>query len=247
MNDTTTDAFLNGKLQIIQPKQGYRAATDPVFLAAFAPIKSQESVLELGCGVGTASLCLGARVPGLALTGVEIQAHYAALARQNVIANAIPMTVVEGDVENFPASVREISFDHLIANPPYFEADAHSASPVKGKDIANRAADPSAWISHGLKRLKPGGWITVIQRSTHLAGLLSGLQNRTGDITILPLASRTGRPADRVLIRARKGSKGKLVLLPHFVIHDGDHHVDGSQGYSPAAEVILRAGRSFEF
>jgi len=247
VNETTTDAFLNGQLQIIQPKQGYRAATDPVFLAAFVPVKPRESVLELGCGVGTASLCLGARGLDLALTGLEIQAQYAALARENVNANAIPMTVVEGDVENLPASVREISFDHVMANPPYFDADAHSASPVEGKDIANRAANPAAWVSHGLRRLKPGGWITFIQRSTHLATLLSGLHEGTGDITILPLSARTGRPADRVLIRARKGSKGKLVLLPPFIVHDGDKHIDGPQGYSAPAEAILRAGKPFEF
>jgi len=30
----THDLFLNGQLKITQPSDGYRAATDPVFLAA---------------------------------------------------------------------------------------------------------------------------------------------------------------------------------------------------------------------
>ncbi|WP_348656358.1 methyltransferase, partial [uncultured Sulfitobacter sp.] len=69
----TRDAFLGGKLHLWQPRKGYRAGVDPVLLAATVPAQAGQRVLELGCGVGAVSLCLGARVPGLQLTGVEIQ------------------------------------------------------------------------------------------------------------------------------------------------------------------------------
>ena len=55
--DLTDDGFLDGRLRILQPKAGYRAATDPVLLAAFAPAEPGQSVVELGCGTGVASLC----------------------------------------------------------------------------------------------------------------------------------------------------------------------------------------------
>lgn len=58
------DQFLGGRLMVAQPKTGYRAGVDPVLLAASVPAVRGESVLELGCGVGVASLCLAARVPG---------------------------------------------------------------------------------------------------------------------------------------------------------------------------------------
>ena len=38
--ETTTDGFLGGRLQIAQPVDGYRAATDPVYLAASIPAVS---------------------------------------------------------------------------------------------------------------------------------------------------------------------------------------------------------------
>ena len=76
------DGFLGGRLAIWQPRVGYRAAMDPVLLAAAVAARAGESVLELGCGVGVASLCLGSRVPGLALTGLELQPAYARLARR---------------------------------------------------------------------------------------------------------------------------------------------------------------------
>ena len=70
----TYDLFLNGKLKIIQPSDGYRAATDPVFLAASIQANSGQTVLDIGSGVGVASLCLGARIKGLSLNGAAAAA-----------------------------------------------------------------------------------------------------------------------------------------------------------------------------
>jgi tRNA1Val (adenine37-N6)-methyltransferase len=99
--DLTRDAFLGGRLHVWQPKQGYRAGTDPVFLAAACPAQAGDSVLELGCGVGVASLCLGARVSGLTLTGIERQGDYAALARRNAEEAGLKLEVVEADIARF--------------------------------------------------------------------------------------------------------------------------------------------------
>ena len=117
--DWREDGFLGGRLRIAQPVRGYRAGADAVMLAAACPARPGESVLELGCGAGVALLCLGARVPGLALTGLELQPAYAALARRNAAANGIAARVAEGDLAHMPALLRGESFDHVIANPPY--------------------------------------------------------------------------------------------------------------------------------
>ena len=47
--ELTCDAFLDGRLRLWQPRTGYRAATDPVLLAAFVPARAGQRVLELGC------------------------------------------------------------------------------------------------------------------------------------------------------------------------------------------------------
>ena len=60
----TEDAFLGGRLRLLQPAQGYRAGVDPVLLAASVPAMLGQRVLELGCGVGAALLCLGRRGTG---------------------------------------------------------------------------------------------------------------------------------------------------------------------------------------
>ena len=66
-----TETFLEGRVKARQPESGFRSGTDAVLLAAAVPAKAGETVLELGAGAGTASLCLAVRVPGLAVTGVE--------------------------------------------------------------------------------------------------------------------------------------------------------------------------------
>jgi tRNA1(Val) A37 N6-methylase TrmN6 len=87
--EITQDGFLGGRLTLAQPKDGYRAGIDPVLLAAACPAKQGEDVLELGCGVGVASLCLAARLPGVRLHGVEILPDYAQLARANAAQNKV--------------------------------------------------------------------------------------------------------------------------------------------------------------
>ncbi|HEY9537406.1 MAG TPA: methyltransferase, partial [Kiloniellaceae bacterium] len=47
----TEDAFLGGRVKLRQPEVGYRAAIDPVLLAAAVPAVAGERVADLGCGV----------------------------------------------------------------------------------------------------------------------------------------------------------------------------------------------------
>ena len=117
-SDLTCDDFLGGKLRVYQPRKGYRAGVDPVLLAASIPAQSGQTVLELGCGVGVASLCLSTRVSGLTVTGVELQKDYADLAAQNATENGASFDVVNADLRHLPADLRQKRFDHVIMNPP---------------------------------------------------------------------------------------------------------------------------------
>src|SRR3546814_2433427 len=47
----TEDAFLGGRVKLRQPEVGYRAAIDPVLLAAAVTAVAGERVADLGCGV----------------------------------------------------------------------------------------------------------------------------------------------------------------------------------------------------
>ena len=242
----TRDAFLDGRVMIRQPRHGYRAATDPVFLAAAVPARAGQSVLDLGCGVGVASLCLAARVPGLALTGVELQLDYAALARRNAGENGAAFEVIEADLTALPADLRARSFDHVIANPPYYAPhDPPAANP--GRDRALREATPLAlWLDVALRRCRDGGHVSVIHLAERLPELLAGLAGRAS-VTVLPLAARAGRAPRRVILRARKGGRSPFRLLAPLVVHEGASHPGDGEHFTPKVRAVMRAAAALPF
>lgn len=241
----TQDLFLGGRLSLTQPLHGYRAATDPVFLAAACPAAAGDSVLDLGCGVGTASFCLGVRIAGLRLSGLELQPEYAALAQHNARATGLNLDVHIGDLAHMPAALRH-GFDHVIANPPYFASAGGTAARNAGRETAQREETPLAvWGMAARKRLHPGGWFTMINAADRLPDILAALTPGFGSIAVLPLVSRMGRPASRVIVRARKGGRGAFRLLSPFVVHEGVSHDGDRDSYSAPARAILRDGAAF--
>ncbi|MCB2127486.1 MAG: methyltransferase [Rhodobacteraceae bacterium] len=218
---------------------------DPVLLAATVPARPGQSVLELGCGVGVASLCLAARVPGLRLHGLEVQPPYGALARRNAAASGIDIEIHIGDLARMPPSLAEKSFDHVILNPPYFTADDGTPAMNKGREAARREVTPFAvWIATALRRLKPRGWLTVVQASERLPELLVELGTFTGSTIVVPVAPRSGKPAKRILARTCKGGRGPFRLHPPLILHEGDRHVRDGDDLTPAASAILRRGEA---
>jgi tRNA1(Val) A37 N6-methylase TrmN6 len=238
----TCDAVLGGRLRLWQPARGYRAATDPVLLAAAVPAVPGERVLDLGAGVGTAGLCLAVRVPGIELHALELQPDYADLAERNAAGNGIGLTLHRGDVAAPPATLRALGFDHVLANPPWHPAEAATAAGEAGRDAANRegAAGLASWIGAALRRLRPGGRLTLILRAERLPEALAALAGPAGDIAVLPLAPRQGRPAGRIILAARKGTRGPFRLLPPLVVHAAPAHPGDREDYTPELQMILR-------
>ena len=242
------DDFLNGRLAILQPRKGYRAGIDPVLLAAAVGAHTGQSVLELGCGAGVAALCLGWRVPGLTLTGLELQADYADLARRNARENGIALEVITGDLTSMPGSLRARQFDHVLANPPYFDRHHGTEAKDAGREIAMGEGTALAeWVRAAAKRARPWGHVTMIQRADRLPGLLAAFCRCLGSIEVLPLIPRPGRAARLVLLRARKGGRAGFRLHDGWVLHQGGSHMGDHENYTNATACVLRDGAPIPF
>lgn len=231
----TEDRLLGGKVRLRQPRDGYRAAIDPVLLAASVPAKPGERVLDLGTGAGAAALCLMARVEGLSVLGLEIDAATAALARGNAALNGRDgFTIRDGDVRQLPADIR--GFDRVMANPPYLEAARADPSPDAGRRRSNvdDGGGLGPWIDAALAAVVPGGTVTFIQRADRLADLLSLLNGRAGAIVVVPLWPKAGDAAKRLIVEAKAGRRTPLRLHPGLVLHEPDGR------YTDAADAILK-------
>lgn len=239
--ETGVDDFLGGRVRIRQPRHGYRAAMDPVLLAAAVPAIRSGRVLDLGCGVGTALFCYAARVPGVDLTGLELDAETADLARANAEENGLAerVEIVTGDLLSKPKALAPNSFDQVFANPPYMDAGAGEASPIAGRARSNveGAATLKDWIGAMLRLTRQKGGVTLVHRADRLDEILTHLHRKAGEVTVIPLWPRQGEPAKRVIVRARKAVKGGAVLHPGLTLHG-----PGEARYTDAAAAILRDG-----
>ncbi len=239
---TSRDALLGGRVTLLQPRQGFRVAVDSLLLAAASAPPTGAKVLDLGCGVGAAALCLLARRRDLQVTGLEIQEEMVRLACRNAEANGCAERFLPllGDAASPPQEVRDRSFDWAISNPPYLAQGEGGASPLPGKTRANQESGLAigGWIDALLRRLRPGGGLTLVYRADRLPELLAGLEGRAGGIAVLPLWPRQGQPARRVLVAARKGARAPALLLPGLVLHQADGR------FTEEAEAVLRGGAS---
>jgi tRNA1(Val) A37 N6-methylase TrmN6 len=237
MRSTSADTLLGGRVQLAQPTQGYRAAIDPVLLAASVPARDGDTVLELGCGAGAALFCLAARLPSIELVGVEADEATAALARENAVANGVAdrVHVACADIAAAPAG----PFARVLLNPPYLEAGAHDPSPEPRKAKAHAHADGddlARWITVARTRLVHRGTLSLIHRADRLAAILAALDPQFGDVRVLPLWPRREVAAKRVLVQAALGSRAPSSLLPGLVLHEPDG------AYTEAARAVLWDG-----
>tara|TARA_R110002096_G_scaffold14000_1_gene49013 strand:+ start:1406 stop:2137 length:732 start_codon:yes stop_codon:yes gene_type:complete len=239
---TTCDLFLDSRITVTQPAEGFRAGIDAVLLAAALRAKPGQSLLELGCGAGTAMLCAAARLTECQFTGLDIDPAMVGLAQRNIAANGFGdrMRATIGDVAD---PVHPDVYDRVFFNPPFFDDPAALRAPKPAKQtayIASTATLPD-WTGFARRVLKPKGRVAIIHRADALGDLLAALAKGWGDIAIKPVQPRIDAPAKRVLVTARKGAKGPLTLLSPLVMHD-----DKGGKYSVLADAILRGRATIE-
>jgi len=239
--------MLDGRLRLVQPRKGHRAGSDAVLLAAACGAVGAETVADFGAGVGAVGLMVAALHPSCRVVLVENDPALAALARRNVVLNGFEgrFSVCEADILA-PAAMRRkaglsaCSADLVATNPPFWPAGRVRNSPDAARRAAHVMADAAlvGWLRAAADVLVPDGRLVLIHRADGLAGLLAALAGRFGDIVVRPVHPRPDRPAVRLLVAARRGSRAPLRLLPGFVLHEPDGR------FTPEADAVHRGRAS---
>lgn len=244
------DGFLGHRLTVLQPEKGYRAGIDAVMLAASVPAKAGERVLDLGAGVGVASLCLAARSSETDVTGLEIQADLVSVGKENTHRNALSerVRIVEGSVSEKAAALERKqvtygSFDHVMTNPPFYDSGTVWNSPDAGKAMAHAfdGTDLEQWVHVACAMARPKGTVTFVHRADALPELLAQVQGRLGGLIAFPLwpdAKSASQNASRILLQGVKGSRAPFTLAAGLVLHTANG------GFTDAASAILREGKA---
>jgi tRNA1(Val) A37 N6-methylase TrmN6 len=236
--------LLRGRVKLLQPRVGFHASLDTVFLAAAVPVWNNWNILDIGCGVGSAGLCVIARNKNIYLTGLDIQQEMVDLALQNAALNDVSdrCHFFSGDLRN-EKSIPDNSFNSILMNPPYQTSGTSSPEKIKAMSHGETASGASLqdWAKYAHRKLKAGGHLTLVHRADRLDDVIVALAGRRwfGSLVVFPLWSHAGEDARRVIVSARKERYAPLVLKPGLVIHEeSGEYTNGAHKILSAAEAI---------
>jgi tRNA1Val (adenine37-N6)-methyltransferase len=240
--ELTSDHLLGGKVAYLQPRDGFRAAIDPVLLAAAVPARAGERVLEGGTGAGAALLCLAARVPDIFGFGIDRDPGLLLLAQANAVANSRSganarsgLLFAAGDLAASPIGGE---FDHAFANPPYHAIDG-TPSPSRAREVAKRSSPGQlpVWVEALARPLRHRGTLTMILPLRLLEPALKAMRdNKVPAECLFPIWPRQGQPARLVLVQGRKHGRSPLILASGLILHTE------TGAFRPEADLVLRAG-----
>ncbi len=237
------DPILGGRVTLLQPKSGFRAAIDPILLAASVPAVNADQVLDVGTGTGAAALALLARVPGVWVSGIDVQPDLIALAERSAGRNGMDerSRFQMMDVSKPDAVMRTALYDHVMSNPPFLDAASGQMpkDPARALATVESSSDLAGWMTFMAARLRTGGTLSIIHRADRGDEILAALQGGFGAakrLSLIPLDD--GRPVKRCLIQATKGAAPGPVAENSLVLHDAD----GS--FTDQAEAVLRDGQA---
>jgi tRNA1Val (adenine37-N6)-methyltransferase len=231
--ETTTDAALNGTIQVRQPRGGYRFSIDAFLLAGFISPMPKVAVLDLGTGCGIIPLIVAQRCAGMDVFGVEIQPELAELARENIRENGMAsrVTIFEMDLKQLNKRDLPGPVGLVVSNPPFRECRTGRINPDSQRAIARhelRVTLPEL-VAAAQRVLDPGGRFATIYPSERLVALFTCLrQHRLEPKRLRMVHSDRSSEAKRCLVESvREGRPGLRVAAPLAVYRaNGDYSAE---------------------
>ena len=214
-------------LYLIQNKSGYMFTSDSVLLANFVKFKKTDCVIELCAGSGVVSILAASKNKYKDLAALELQESLASLAKRNFALNNIENAgVVCESVQNSVELFGAESADVVFCNPPYFKPDVITASNTE-KAIAKQEIYltlPELALASS-KLLKFGGDFYMIYSSERLPEVMTELKRVNLEPKEIQLVQpKKDRESNVFLVRATKGGKPGVRMLPTLIMYDNENH-----------------------
>lgn len=223
-NERIDDLQRNGYC-IIQDPDRFCFGMDAVLLSGFAAVKDGARVLDLGTGTGIIPILLEARTGVAHLTGLEIQADSADMARRSAALNGLEekINIVTGDIKEADKLFDAASFDVITCNPPYMIGQHGLKNPEDAKAIARHEilCTLEDVVSQAARLLVPGGKFFLVHRPFRLAEIIVTLKK----YKLEPKRMRLVYPfADRepnmVLLEAARGGRPRMTVEKPLIVYE---------------------------
>lgn len=222
-NERIDDLQRNG-YRIIQDPERFCFGMDAVLLSGFAAVKDGARVLDLGTGTGIIPILLAAKTGAVHLTGLEIQADSADMARRSVALNGLEekIDIVTGDIKEAGRIFDAASFDVITCNPPYMIGRHGLKNPEDAKAIARHeilctledVAEQTA------KLLKPGGKFFLVHRPFRLAEIMVTLKKYKLEPKRMQLVYPfVDKEPNMVLLEAARGGRPRMTVEKPLIVY----------------------------
>jgi tRNA1Val (adenine37-N6)-methyltransferase len=234
----TVDTLLEGKLAIIQARNGYRFSLDSVLLAHFVRIKGKEKAVDLGSGNAPVALLLAGRHPFIKIVGVEIQREMVERARKAIALGHFEdrIEIVEGDVRKVREVVCGEFYDLVVCNPPYRPQQTGRVNLNPEKRIARHEVfgQLNDFLRAGAYLLRNDGAMVLVYPAWRAVDLIEGMRRQGIEPKRMRFVhSFEDAPASLVLVEGNKGGGKELEVSAPLVVYTK------ARNYTPELRAIL--------
>ena len=221
----TVDTLFEERIQICQPRDGYRFSLDPLLLASHITPPAGSRIIDLGCGCGIIPLILGFRHRTVRITGIEIQEELADLAQKNMNENELSqrIRILHRDIcELEPGDMGEPA-NIIVSNPPYKRKKSGRLNPTPQKAVARHeiCIDLPRLLEKAFGLLSPGGTLFLIYPVSRLGELIIEMPRAGFRPDWLRFVHpRPHSPATRVLVCATNRGNPDTRVLETLYLYD---------------------------
>jgi tRNA1Val (adenine37-N6)-methyltransferase len=224
-DDERIDDLQYKGLKLIQKTEGFCFGVDAVLLANFVDVKKNDTVIDLGTGTGIIPILLAGKRSAQKITGIEIQAEMAEMAKRSVSLNKLEdkVEILNEDLRNIVQQVGASTFNVVVSNPPYMNhggglLNLNNTKAISRHEIMCTLEDV---IRVSSKLLVTGGQFAMVHRPERLVDIVC-LMRLFG---IEPKYLRFVHPspykkANLLLIRGSRGGKPQLKMMDPLYVYD---------------------------
>ena len=159
--------------------------------------------------------------------------------------NGIDLKLECSDILDLSSNITSKSFDHVIANPPYFDRkfSVRGINLSKEKSLAD-TCPIAEWLKVAAKRVKPKGFVHFIVRSDRLLEMFSYMPKSLGSLVITPIISRKDNNAKLTILHAKKNGRAGFIISSPIILYPSKNN--SVEKYNPEIDQVLRHGASLK-
>lgn len=220
----TIDGAFDGRVAVIQRRDGFRFALDSLLLTRFVEVQRRERIVDLGTGNGVVALSLAVLNGGVEVVGVELQEAMVDRAERGLTLNGLEdrVRMVQGDVRDVEKEFPAGSFDAAVCNPPYRPPRSGRVNPDRERLLARHEVEGGLadFVRAGAYLMRHRGHMSLVYPSERAVELFAVMRQ----LNLEPRRARfvysfPNAPATLVLAEGVKGARTSLVVLPPLVIY----------------------------